>query len=81
MRLKIWNSVAFFNYLQVAMGGPREAGTSAQYRQAGDALFEVMDNGDIYILFKGKYRRLQTLLDDTFTVGDDSVFTIISDSK
>lgn len=31
-------------------------------------LFEVMDNGDIYILFKGKYRRLQTLLDDTFTV-------------
>lgn len=44
-------------------------------------LFEVMDNGDIYILFKGKYRRLQTLLDDTFTVSDDSVFTIISDSK
>lgn len=24
MRLKIWNSVIFFNYLQVAMGGPRE---------------------------------------------------------
>lgn len=23
MRLKIWNSVIFFNYLQVAMGGPR----------------------------------------------------------
>ena len=44
-------------------------------------LFEVMDNGDIYILFKGKYRRLQTLLDDTFTVSDDNVFTIISDSK
>lgn len=43
MRLKIWNSVVFFNYLQVAMRGPREAGTSAQYRQAGDALFEVMD--------------------------------------
>ena len=40
-----------------------------------------MDNGDIYIWFKGKYRRLQTLLDDTFTVSDDSVFTIISDSK
>jgi hypothetical protein len=37
-------------------------------------LFEIMDNGDIYILFKGKYRRLQTLL-------DDNVFTIISDSK
>lgn len=24
MRLKIWHSVIFFNYLQVAMGGPRE---------------------------------------------------------
>ena len=43
MRLKIWNSVLFFNYLQVAMGGPREAGTSAQYHQAGDALLEVME--------------------------------------
>ena len=29
MRLKIWNSVVFFNYLQVAMGGPREAGVMA----------------------------------------------------
>lgn len=38
MRLKIWNSVIFFNYLQVAMGGPREAGTGEQYRQAGKAL-------------------------------------------
>ena len=37
MRLKIWNSVVFFNYLQVAMGGPREAGTAEQYHQAGKA--------------------------------------------
>ena len=43
MRLKIWDSVVFFNYLQVAMGGPREAGTSAQYRQAGEAFFEVLN--------------------------------------
>lgn len=43
MRLKIWDSVVFFNYLQVAMGGPREAGTSAQYRQAGEAFFEVIN--------------------------------------
>ena len=34
MRLKIWNSVIFFNYLQVAMGGPREAGAAEQYHQA-----------------------------------------------
>ena len=43
MRLKIWNSVIFFNYLQVAMGGPREAGTSEQYQQAGKAFFEVIE--------------------------------------
>lgn len=43
-------------------------------------LFEVMDNGDIYIMFKGKYRRLQTLLDDEFTISDNT-FTIISDGK
>ena len=43
MRLKIWNSVIFFNYLQVAMGGPREAGTGEQYRQAGKAFFEVIE--------------------------------------
>lgn len=40
---RIWQSVVFYNYLQVAMGGPREAGTAAQYRQAGEALFDVME--------------------------------------
>ena len=40
---KVWNSVLFFNYLQVAMGGPREAGTTEQYRQAARAFFEVLD--------------------------------------
>lgn len=44
-------------------------------------LFEVMDNGDIYLYFKGEYRRLQTLLDDTFTVDNDGIFAIVSDSK
>ena len=40
---RIWQSVVFYNYLQVAMGGPREAGTAAQYRQAGEVLFDVME--------------------------------------
>ncbi len=43
MRMKIWSSVVFFNYLQVAMGGPREAGTDEQYRQADKAFFEALD--------------------------------------
>ena len=38
---RIWNSVLFYNYLQVAMGGPREAGTAEQYQRAEAALFEI----------------------------------------
>ena len=40
---RIWNSVLFFNYLQVAMGETRQAGTNEQYRQAEDALFEMFE--------------------------------------
>jgi len=55
MRLKIWNSVISFNYLQVAMGGPREAGTSEQYQQAGKAFFEVVEKYQPeYIIVWGK---------------------------
>ena len=55
MRLKIWNSVIFFNYLQVAMGGPRQAGTDEQYRQAYAAFFEVIDKYQPeYIIVWGK---------------------------
>ena len=61
MRLKIWNSVIFFNYLQVAMGGPREAGAAEQYHQAGKAFFEVIEKyqpgvrgfGTIYLAVTG----------------------------
>ena len=42
-RQRIWQSVLFYNYLQVAMGGPRKAGTEAEYRQAEEAFFSVLD--------------------------------------
>lgn len=42
-RQRIWQSVLFYNYLQVAMGGPRKAGTDAEYRQAEEAFFSVLD--------------------------------------
>lgn len=42
-RQKIWDEVMFYNYLQVAMSGPRKAGTSAHYKQAADAFFDVID--------------------------------------
>ena len=55
MRLKIWNSVIFFNYLQAAMGGPREAGAAEQYHQAGKAFFEVIEKYQPeYVIVWGK---------------------------
>lgn len=41
--VQIWNGLAFYNYLQVAMGGPRQAGTAEQYKVSEFALFEVMN--------------------------------------
>ena len=46
LRRKIWDSVMFYNYLQVAMTGPRKAGTSAQYKQAANAFFDVINENE-----------------------------------
>lgn len=43
LRLRIWQSLVFYNYLQVAMGGPREAGTVTQYRECSEVFFDVME--------------------------------------
>jgi len=42
-RRKIWNSVVFYNYLQVAMSGTREEGTARQYEEAAESFFEVLE--------------------------------------
>ena len=73
LRLMIWDSVVFFNYLQVAMGGPREAGTSAQYRQAGEVLFEVMEKYQPeYVIAWGK-RLWNNMPGERWRDGDDIV--------
>ena len=41
--VKIWDSLLFYNFLQVAMQRPRQAGTSEQYRAAAGPFFEVLD--------------------------------------
>lgn len=40
---KIWDSLLFYNFLQVAMQGPRQAGTPEQYRSAAGPFFSVMN--------------------------------------
>ncbi len=39
----IWNSLLFYNFLQVPLSGPRVAGTDAEYKDASRAFFEVID--------------------------------------
>lgn len=41
---KIWDSIAFYNFLQVAMGGAREAGTTQQYRDAAEPFLATLEN-------------------------------------
>lgn len=39
----IWNSLFFYNYLQVLLDGPREAGKPEQYRDSAGAFYQVME--------------------------------------
>lgn len=41
---RIWNSLAFYNYLQTAVDGPRKAGTPEDYDKSEDAFYEVLNN-------------------------------------
>lgn len=70
---RIWQSVVFYNYLQVAMGGPREAGTAAQYRQAGEALFDVMEKYQPECLIVWGNRLWDKLPGERWTDGEDIV--------
>jgi hypothetical protein len=40
---EIWNSILFYNYLQVAVPKARQAGTPEQYRASENAFFSVID--------------------------------------
>ena len=42
-RHRIWQSMMFYNYLQTAMGGPRQAGSDAEYRLSEEPFFNVLD--------------------------------------
>lgn len=60
---KVWDSLLFYNFLQVAMQGPRQAGTPEQYRAAAGPFFSVLNQyqPDLLIVW-GK--RLWTNLPD-----------------
>ena len=40
---KIWNSIVFYNFLQVALHGPREAGTLEQHQASIVPFFSILN--------------------------------------
>ena len=42
-RQQIWDNISFYNFLQVAMGGPRLAGTLEQYQEAVESFNKVLE--------------------------------------
>lgn len=73
LRRKIWDSVMFYNYLQVAMTGPRKAGTSAQYKQAANAFFEVIDKYEPECIIVWGKRLWNNMPNERWQDGDDIV--------
>ena len=73
MSRKIWDSVVFYNYLQVAMTGPRKAGTSAQYKQAANAFFDVIDENEPECIIVWGKRLWNNMPNERWQDGDDIV--------
>ena len=71
MSRKIWDSVVFYNYLQVAMGDPREAGSSEQYQQASKAFFEVLDKYQPEVLIVWGHQLWRNLPEERWIEGEE----------
>ena len=67
---EIWNSIAFYNYLQVPMSGARESGSPVDYKNAEKAFFEVLNKlqPDLIIVW-GVGKLFNNLPEDRWTWG------------
>ena len=67
---RIWNSIAFYNYLQVPMSGARESGSKLDYTNAENAFFEVINElqPDLIIVW-GVGKLFNNLPEDRWTWG------------
>ena len=71
---EIWNSIAFYNYLQVPMSGPRESGVAIDYKNAENAFFEVINElqPDLIIVW-GVGKLFNNMPEDRWTWGEQLV--------
>ncbi len=67
---EIWNSIAFYNYLQIPMSGARESGSKLDYKNAEKAFFEVINElrPDLIIVW-GVGKLFNNLPEDKWTWG------------
>lgn len=70
-REKIWDSLLFYNFLQVAMQGPRQAGTPEQYRAANEPFFAVLDKYQPDLLVVWGTRLWNNLPSERWIDGED----------
>lgn len=66
----VWNSLLFYNFLQVLLTGPREAGTNEQYAEASVAFFEVLDEYKPDVLIVWGKRLWSKLPNERWEEGD-----------
>lgn len=71
---EIWNSIAFYNYLQVPMSGARESGATIDYKNAERAFFEVINKlqPDLIIVW-GVGKLFDNLPEDNWKWGEPLV--------
>lgn len=71
---KIWNSIAFYNYLQVPMSGAREPGTPEDYKESEKAFLEVIEElQPELIIVWGVTKLFYSLPEEKWTEGEDLI--------
>ena len=71
---EIWDSISFFNYLQVAMPTSRKAGTSKQYKESANALYEVLEELQPDIMIVWGMQLFYHTPNERWTTGEELVY-------
>ncbi|MDO4462232.1 MAG: hypothetical protein Q4C30_07035 [Bacteroidia bacterium] len=72
--ISIWNSLLFYNFLQVPLSGPRVAGTSADYHNAAPAFFEVLDKYSPEVIIVWSKRLWDNLPNQRWSPAPDIIY-------
>ena len=72
--IEIWQSIVFYNYLQVAMNGPRKSGSPDDYKEGQIAFLEVIEElQPELILVWGVSKLFYALPEDKWTEGEELI--------